>query len=40
MFLGVVVLGFLLIFFCLWSDYIKILIYLEVVRLILVCIIL
>ena len=34
MFLSIIVLGLLLIFFYLWGDYIKILIYLEVVRLV------
>jgi len=34
MFLGLLVLGLLLIFFYLWGDYIKVLIYLEIVRLV------
>jgi len=34
MFLNVIILGLILIFFYLWGDYIKILIFLEVVRLI------
>ena len=36
MFFRIVLLGLLFIFFYLWGDYIKILIYLEVVRLILI----
>lgn len=34
MFFGLLVLGLLLIFFYLWGDYIKVLIFLEVVRLV------
>ena len=34
MFLGLLILGLLLIFFYLWGDYIKILIYLEIIRLV------
>lgn len=40
MFFGLLILGLLLIFFYLWGDYIKILIYLEVIRLIFITIIL
>lgn len=38
MFLGVLILGLLRIFFLLWGDYIKVLIYLEVVRLVFILI--
>jgi hypothetical protein len=34
MFFGLLILGLVIIFFVLWGDYIKVLIYLEVVRLI------
>lgn len=34
MFLGLLILGLVLIFFYLWGDYIKILIYLEILRLV------
>jgi hypothetical protein len=34
MFFGVLVLGLLLIYVCLWGDYIKVLIFLELLRLI------
>lgn len=40
MFLGFVVLGFVFVYFYLWGDYIKILIFLEVVRLVLVLLLL
>jgi len=39
MFFGVLILGLLLIFFYLWGDYIKILIFIEVVRLVFISII-
>lgn len=39
MFLGVVILGLLLIFLLLWGDYIKVLIFLEVVRLIFISVV-
>ena len=39
MFLSLLVLGFLLIFFYLWGDYIKVLIFLEIIRLILITVI-
>lgn len=40
MFLRVILLGVLLIFFLLWGDYIKILIYIEIIRLVFIRIIL
>jgi hypothetical protein len=39
MFLGLVILGLLIIFFYLWGDYIKVLIFLEVVRLIFITVV-
>jgi hypothetical protein len=39
MFFGLLVLGLLSIFFYLWGDYIKVLIYLEVVRLVFISVI-
>lgn len=39
MFLGVLILGLLGIFFYLWGDYIKVLIYLEIVSLIFICVV-
>jgi len=39
MFFGVLILGLLLIFFYLWGDYIKVLIYLEVVSLVFISVI-
>lgn len=40
MFLGFVILGLLIMFFYLWGDYIKVLIFLEVVRLIFITVVL
>lgn len=40
MFLRIVILGLLIMFFYLWGDYIKVLIYLELVRLIIVLVLL
>jgi len=39
MFFGVMLLGFVIIFYYLWGDYIKVLIFLEVVRLVFIVII-
>jgi len=39
MFFGLLILGLLIIFFYLWGDYMKVLIYLEVVRLVFITVI-
>jgi len=39
MFFGIILWGFLFIFFYLWGDYIKLLIYLEVIRIIFIIVV-